>query len=115
MNHWMGAVSLVGILSTAVVWGTDIFFLTIGRPALRLATISAATEVMGSSYVRRRTNADLRRLGNFVQRNVPFRITVACMGTPVYNLLTCSDQPERWSRIHSLKNNAISIASQWLL
>jgi hypothetical protein len=47
MNHWMGAVSLVGILSTAVVWGTDIFFLTIGRPALRLATISAATEVMG--------------------------------------------------------------------
>ena len=47
MNHWMWAVSLVGILSTAVVWGTDIFFLTIGRPALRLATSSAATEVMG--------------------------------------------------------------------
>ena len=47
MNHWMWAVSLVGILSTAVVWGTDMFFLTIGRPALRLATISAATEVIG--------------------------------------------------------------------
>lgn len=47
MNHWIGAASLVGILGTAVVWGTDIFFLTIGRPALRLATVSAATEVMG--------------------------------------------------------------------
>ena len=47
MNHWIWAVSLVGVLSTAVVWGTDMFFLTIGRPALRLSTISAATEVMG--------------------------------------------------------------------
>ncbi len=47
MNRWMWAVSLVGMLSTAVVWGTDMFFLTIGRPALRLATVSAATEVMG--------------------------------------------------------------------
>ena len=47
MNHLMWAVSLVGILSTAVIWGTDMFFLMIGRPALRLATISAATEVMG--------------------------------------------------------------------
>src|SRR5215475_10434892 len=47
MNHWMWAASLVGILSTAVVWGTDMFFLTIGRPALRLAATSAATEVMG--------------------------------------------------------------------
>jgi hypothetical protein len=47
MNHWIWAVSLVGILSTAVIWGTDIFFLTVGRSALRLATTSAATEVMG--------------------------------------------------------------------
>ena len=47
MNHWMWPVSLVGILSTAVVCGTDMFFLTIGRPALRLASPSAATEVMG--------------------------------------------------------------------
>ena len=31
MDHWMWAVSLVGILSTAVVWGTDMFFLTIWR------------------------------------------------------------------------------------
>lgn len=47
MNHWMGLVSLVGILSTAVVFGTDMFFLTIGRSALRLASPSAGTEVMG--------------------------------------------------------------------
>jgi Domain of unknown function (DUF1772) len=47
MNHWMWPVSLVGILSTAVVCGTDMFFLTIGRPALRLASPSAGTEVMG--------------------------------------------------------------------
>ena len=47
MNHWILAVSLVGILSTAVVCGTDMFFLTVARPALRLASPSAATEVMG--------------------------------------------------------------------
>ena len=47
MNHWMWPVSLAGILSTAVVCGTDIFFLTVGRPALRLASSSAGTEVMG--------------------------------------------------------------------
>jgi hypothetical protein len=46
-NHWMWPVSLVGILSTAVVCGTDMFFLTVGRPALRLASSSAGTEVMG--------------------------------------------------------------------
>ena len=47
MNHWMWLLSLVGILGTAVVCGTDMFFLTIGRPALRLASPSAATEIMG--------------------------------------------------------------------
>ena len=47
MNHWMWAVSLVGIVCTAVIFGADVFFLSIGRPALRLATVSAATEVMG--------------------------------------------------------------------
>lgn len=47
MNHWMWAISLVGILSTAVVCGTDMFFLTIGRPALRLASSTAGTEIMG--------------------------------------------------------------------
>jgi hypothetical protein len=43
----MWPVSLVGILSTAVVCGTDMFFLTVGRPALRLASSAAGTEVMG--------------------------------------------------------------------
>jgi hypothetical protein len=47
MNHWLWSLSLVGILSTAVVSGTDMFFLTVGRPALRLASASAGTEVMG--------------------------------------------------------------------
>src|SRR6516225_1969972 len=46
-NYWMWLASLVGILSTAVVCGTDMFFLTCGRPALRLASSSAGTEVMG--------------------------------------------------------------------
>jgi len=47
MNYWMWPVSLVGILSTAVVCGTDMFFLTVGRPAIKLASPSAGTEVMG--------------------------------------------------------------------
>jgi hypothetical protein len=47
MNHWIWLVSLVGILSTAVVFGTDMFFLTVGRPALKLASLSAGTEIMG--------------------------------------------------------------------
>jgi len=46
MNHLIWAVSLVGILSTAVICGTDMFFLTVGRPALRMASPSAGTEVM---------------------------------------------------------------------
>ena len=41
MNRWMELVSLIGILSTAVVFGTDMFFLTIGRSALRFASPSA--------------------------------------------------------------------------
>lgn len=47
MNHWMGLLSLAGILSTAVVFGTDMFFLIVGRSALRSASPSAGTEVMG--------------------------------------------------------------------
>jgi len=50
MNHWMWLVSLVGILSTAVVCGTDMFFLTIGRPAFRMASPSAGTEIMGPTF-----------------------------------------------------------------
>ena len=47
MSHLIWPVSTVGILCTAVVFGTDMFFLTVGRPALRLASQSAGTEVMG--------------------------------------------------------------------
>jgi hypothetical protein len=47
MNHLSGPLSVVGILSTAVIYGADMFFLTVGRPALRSASPSAATEVMG--------------------------------------------------------------------
>ena len=47
MNHSIWLISLAGILSTAVVLGTDMFFLTVGRPALKLASSSAGTEVMG--------------------------------------------------------------------
>ncbi len=47
MNHLILTLSLVGILGTAVVCGTDMFFLTVGRPALRSASSSAGTEVMG--------------------------------------------------------------------
>lgn len=46
-DHLVSLVSLVGILSTAVLFGTDMFFLTIGRPALGSASASAGTEVMG--------------------------------------------------------------------
>ncbi|KAA6465406.1 DUF1772 domain-containing protein [Acidobacteria bacterium AB60] len=48
MNHaiiWLAAP--IGILSTAVIFGTDVFFLTIGRAALRRASVPALTEVMG--------------------------------------------------------------------
>jgi hypothetical protein len=47
MNYLIWSASLIGILGTAVVCGTDMFFLTVGRPALRLASPSAGTEVMG--------------------------------------------------------------------
>jgi hypothetical protein len=48
MTHWLfHLLASLGILSTAVVFGTDMFFLTIGRAALRQASPAAATEVMG--------------------------------------------------------------------
>ena len=47
MNYLIWSASLIGILGTAVVCGTDMFFLTVGRPALRLASPWAGTEVMG--------------------------------------------------------------------
>jgi hypothetical protein len=47
----MWLASFMGILGTAVVCGTDVFFLTVGRSALRRASSSAATEVMGFMHM----------------------------------------------------------------
>jgi len=48
MTHWhVCLLVLIGILSTAVLFGTDMFFLTIGRAALGQASLGASTEVMG--------------------------------------------------------------------
>jgi hypothetical protein len=47
MKYLIWPASLVGLISTAVIFGTDAYFLTVGRPALRLVSPSAATEVMG--------------------------------------------------------------------
>ena len=47
MNTLLEALPVIGILSTAVVSGTDVFFLTVGRPALQRASPSSGTEVMG--------------------------------------------------------------------
>ena len=47
MNHLIWPASVAGLISTAVIFGTDMFFLTVGRPALGSAAESAATEVMG--------------------------------------------------------------------
>jgi hypothetical protein len=44
------------------------FFLTIGRPALRMASPSAGTEIMGFLHMfAERADADLGRLGDLVQ------------------------------------------------
>jgi len=68
MNPWMWPLSLVGILSTAVVCGTDLFFLTIGRPALRIGLTICRNRCHGiSPHVRRCADADLGRLGDLVQ------------------------------------------------
>lgn len=51
MNYWMWLVSFAGVLGTAVVLGTDMFFLTVGRSALKLSSPASATEVMGYMHM----------------------------------------------------------------
>lgn len=51
MNLLAWVASLAGLISTAVVFGTDVFFLTVGRSALRLASPSCTTEVMGFMHL----------------------------------------------------------------
>ena len=87
MNHWMWPVSLVGILSTAVVCGTDMFFLTIGRPALRLATPSAGTEVMGFFHM-------------FADERMPFWGVSAILSNFLLAVLSSGEQ--RWFYFASL-------------
>jgi hypothetical protein len=51
VSHLIWVTSLAGLISTAVVFGTDVFFLTVGKPALRLASPSSTTEVMGFMHL----------------------------------------------------------------
>ena len=87
MNHWMWLVSLVGILSTAVVFGTDMFFLTIGRAALRLASSSAGTEVMGFFHM-------------FADARMPIWGVLAIVSNLLLVVLSTSGQ--RWFHFASL-------------
>jgi hypothetical protein len=83
----MWPVALVGILSTAVVLGTDMFFLTCGRPALRLASSSAGTEVMGFFHM----IADAR---------MPIWVVLAILCNSLLAVFTRSEQ--RWLYFASL-------------
>jgi hypothetical protein len=87
MNHWIWLVSLVGILSTAVVLGTDMFFLTIGRAALRMASPSAGTEVMGFFHL-------------FADARMPIWGVLAIFSNIVLVVLSRSGQ--RWFYLASL-------------
>jgi hypothetical protein len=51
MSNVIWLTSLTGLMSTAVIFGTDAFFLTIGRLALRSAEEPATTQVMGYIHV----------------------------------------------------------------
>src|SRR6201996_4366354 len=87
MNHGMWLVSLVGILSTAVVFGTDMFFLMIGRAALRLASTSAVTEVMGFFHM-------------FADARMPIWGVLAILSNLLLVILSRSGQ--RWFYLASL-------------
>ena len=87
MNHWMGTVSLVGILCTAVVLGTDMFFLTCGSPALKLASSSAGTEVMGFFHM-------------FGDTRMPIWGVTAILSNILLAVFSRSDQ--RWFYVASL-------------
>src|SRR5499433_4292451 len=87
MNHWMWLVSLVGIPSTAIVCGTDMFFLTIGRSALRLASPSAGTQIMGFFHM-------------FADARMPIWGVLAILSN--FLLLVLSKSGQRWFYFASL-------------
>ena len=68
MNHWMWPVSLVGILSTAVVCGTDIILFDCRPSRSQIGFIVGRNRSYGfSPHVRRRADADLGGRGDLVQ------------------------------------------------
>ena len=82
MTHWMIWLAVpLGILSTAVVFGTDIFFLTIGRVALKRASADAGTEVMGFFHL-------------FADARMPFWGILAIVSNILLAVLTVSQH--RW-------------------
>jgi Domain of unknown function (DUF1772) len=87
MNYWMWLMSLVGILSTAVVLGTDMFFLTVGRAALRRASPSAGTEIMGLFHL-------------FADARMPIWGVLAILSNLLLVVLSRSGQ--RWFYVASL-------------
>jgi hypothetical protein len=44
---WMQGLTALALLSTGVVYGTDVFFALVARPALRRADEASLTQVMG--------------------------------------------------------------------
>ena len=68
MNHWMWPVSLAGILSTAVVCGTDNVLFDCRPSRSQIGFIVGRNRNHGFfPLVRRRVDADLGRLGDLVQ------------------------------------------------
>lgn len=87
MNHWVWLLPPVGILSAAVVFGTDMFFLTVGRPALRLASPSAGTEIMGFFHM-------------FADARMPIWAVSAILSDVL--LVVSSESAQRWLYVVSL-------------
>ena len=87
MNHLISLLSLAGILSAAVIFGTDVFFLIVGRSALRRASSSAATEVMGFIHM-------------FADARMPIFGVIAILSNLALAVLNRSQQ--RWLYLASL-------------
>src|SRR5262249_34037715 len=68
MNHWMWLFSLVGILSTAVVFGTDMFLFDYRSSRSQIGFTICRNRNHGFfPHVCRRAHADLGRFGDLVQ------------------------------------------------
>jgi hypothetical protein len=46
-THWLQGLAALALLSTGVVYGTDVFFALVARPALRRADEASLTRVLG--------------------------------------------------------------------